>query len=74
MSSRPSPVVLATCAYWSSLLRGLSRLANFCRIFWRVDPPPTDPSQPVSSCCRRILPCPARLDLLGPRCRPLSLS
>ncbi|KAE8987626.1 hypothetical protein PR001_g22272 [Phytophthora rubi] len=31
MSSRPSSVVLATCASWSSLLRGLSRLAIFCR-------------------------------------------
>ncbi|KAE9286556.1 hypothetical protein PR003_g26286 [Phytophthora rubi] len=70
MSSRPSSVVLAACASWSSPLRGLSRLA----IFWRVDPPPTGPSQPVSSCYRRVLPCPARLDLLGPRCRPLLLS
>ncbi|KAE9076159.1 hypothetical protein PF010_g24013 [Phytophthora fragariae] len=31
MSSRPSSVVLATCASWLSLLRGLSRLAIFCR-------------------------------------------
>ncbi|KAE9165637.1 hypothetical protein PF004_g29433, partial [Phytophthora fragariae] len=31
MSSRPSSVVLAACASWSSPLRGLSRLAIFCR-------------------------------------------
>nr|KAE8934079.1 hypothetical protein PF009_g15941 [Phytophthora fragariae] len=31
MSSRPSSVVLAACASWSSLLRGLSRLGIFCR-------------------------------------------
>ncbi|KAE9005152.1 hypothetical protein PR003_g18420 [Phytophthora rubi] len=31
MSSRPSSVVLAACVSWSSLLRGLSRLAIFCR-------------------------------------------
>ncbi|KAE9022966.1 hypothetical protein PR003_g12231 [Phytophthora rubi] len=31
MSSRPSSAALASCSSWSSLLRGLSRLAIFCR-------------------------------------------